>query len=152
MIIQGKGKLTAILVITLLTFWGCGSMQNDTTGFFEGEFHPCPGSPNCVSSMDVGADSYIKPFTYTSLSRQEAFDHLLGLLEKTRRCRIMTAEEAYIHAEFRSRLFRFVDDVEFFLPEQNKLVHIRSASRLGYSDFGVNRKRMEELRSLFEGE
>ena len=60
------------------------------------------------------------------------------------------AEERYIHTEFTSAFFRFVDDVEFLLDDGTRTIHVRSASRVGYSDFGVNRRRVEELRSRFD--
>jgi len=58
--------------------------------------------------------------------------------------------ETYWHVEFRSNVFRFVDDVEFLFDREKKLIHVRSASRVGYSDLGVNRKRVEKIRSLFQ--
>jgi uncharacterized protein (DUF1499 family) len=67
-----------------------------------------------------------------------------------RRAKVITDTGDYIHAEFTSRLFRFVDDVEFSFDDTNKLINFRSASRKGYSDLGVNRKRMEEIRKRFE--
>jgi len=67
------------------------------------------------------------------------------------RVRIVTAGETYLHAEFTSAVFRFVDDVEFLLDDAEKVVHVRSASRVGHSDLGVNRKRVEALREAFEG-
>ena len=66
----------------------------------------------------------------------------------TSRTRILTKEEDYIRVEYTSRLFRFVDDVEFYFPEE-PVIHVRSASRLGYSDLGANRRRVERIRELF---
>ena len=68
-----------------------------------------------------------------------------------KRAKIITDEGDYLYAEFTSLIFRFVDDVEFSFDDGNKLIHFRSASRLGYSDLGANRKRMEEIRKGFEG-
>jgi uncharacterized protein (DUF1499 family) len=66
-----------------------------------------------------------------------------------KRANIVTEQEHYIHAEFTSAIFRFVDDAEFYIDDAQKVIHVRSAARLGYSDFGVNRKRMETIRQLF---
>ena len=66
------------------------------------------------------------------------------------RITIVREEEGYMHAEARSLLFRFVDDVEFLLDADNRLIHVRSASRTGYSDLGVNRRRVERIRTAFE--
>ena len=63
----------------------------------------------------------------------------------------MEEDETYLHVEFTSRIFRFVDDVEFVFEDETKTIHFRSASRTGYSDFGVNRNRMEEIRRLLNG-
>ena len=65
------------------------------------------------------------------------------------RTTVVTVQENYIHAEFTSRLFRFVDDVEFCFDDDHKTIHLRSASRTGYSDLGVNRKRIERIRQRF---
>ena len=64
------------------------------------------------------------------------------------RARIAKRDSTYLHAEFRSRIFRFVDDVEFYLEVETNLIHFRSAARRGYGDFGVNRERMEELSAI----
>ncbi len=79
------------------------------------------------------------------MSPQEAQKRLIGLLEATKRARIVVSGDGYVHAEFLSRVFRFVDDVEFVLDPGNGLLHMRSASRAGYYDFGVNRRRLEAL-------
>lgn len=64
--------------------------------------------------------------------------------------RFVVEDDTYWHIEFRSRLFRFVDDVEFLFDLEQKLIHVRSASRVGYSDLGVNRKRVERIRAFFQ--
>jgi uncharacterized protein (DUF1499 family) len=63
------------------------------------------------------------------------------------RTRVVSEEANYLHAEFTSRLFRFVDDVEFHVDENAGLIQFRSASRAGRNDFGVNRARMEQIRA-----
>ena len=77
-------------------------------------------------------------------------ERLIGVIQGMKRCRIITMGDHYIHAEFTSAFFRFVDDVEFYFDSEAKIIHMRSASRIGYSDFGVNRQRMEKVRSLFD--
>lgn len=111
----------------------------------------CPDSPNCVSSLSAETDHqhFIPPLYYQS-SQAEAQAHLLTVIENLPRTAVMTAQTQYVYAEFTSLVFRFVDDVEFlFIPEQ-QLIHVRSASRLGHSDFGVNRRRVETIRRQFE--
>jgi len=77
-------------------------------------------------------------------------ERLIGVIKGMKRCRIITKDDHYIHAEFTSAFFRFVDDVEFYFDSEAKIIQMRSASRIGYSDFGVNRERLEKLRSLFK--
>ena len=71
------------------------------------------------------------------------------LVEEMPRTKIVTVEDNYLHAEFRSSVFRFVDDVEFLIDPKERAIHFRSASRVGYSDFGVNRRRMEQIEKGF---
>jgi uncharacterized protein (DUF1499 family) len=78
-----------------------------------------------------------------------AHDKVLAVLESSKRTKVVVNEENYIHAEFTSLVFRFVDDVEFLFSQERDgevSIDIRSASRVGHSDFGVNRKRMEDIR------
>ena len=63
------------------------------------------------------------------------------------RTSIVEERADYLYAEFASRLLGFVDDVEFYFPPNERIIHVRSASRLGHSDFGVNRKRIEDIRA-----
>lgn len=120
-------------------------------GLQNGRLLACPPTPNCVCSQTTDKAHFIEPIL-TNGSVTEAKARLLSLLGNTGRVSVTHAEDNYIRAEFTSRVFRFVDDVEFLLlevqPEQT-LIHVRSASRVGYSDLGVNRKRIEKLRSDF---
>ena len=109
---------------------------------------PCPKTPNCVSSLDARTKYFVDPFVYTG-SWMNARNALLTILETFQRSRIVTAEENYIHAEFRSRLFRFTDDVELMADVQEEKIHVRSASRTGYWDLGANRRRVEMIRKAF---
>ncbi len=108
---------------------------------------PCPSSPNCVSTQATDESHAIAPFRYRK-SRAEAKEALKDIVRTMPRTRLVEEDESYLHYEFTSLLLRFVDDVEFLLDDENKTIHFRSASRTGYGDLGVNRKRMEEIRSL----
>ena len=118
-------------------------MSKPSIGVVSSELRPCPSSPNCV----------LTTFEYAGIGPEEALGRIVTILENEERCRIITVQKEepfYVHVEFRSFLFRFVDDVEFlFLPELGR-VQVRSASRVGYHDIGVNATRVEHLRSLFE--
>ncbi|HEU5408067.1 MAG TPA: DUF1499 domain-containing protein [Nitrospira sp.] len=111
---------------------------------------PCPFSPNCVSTQATDENHAISPFQYKK-SRAEAKEALKTVLTTLPRTKLVDEDESYLHYEFTSLLLRFVDDVEFLFDEPTKTVHFRSASRTGYSDLGVNRKRMEQVRTLVGG-
>lgn len=109
---------------------------------------PCPRTPNCVSTQAPPGPQKMDPIPYTG-SLAEAREKLLRVLRARPRTRIVREDADFLKAECRSALFRFVDDVEFVFDDAAKEIHFRSASRLGRSDFGVNRKRMEEIRRAF---
>ncbi len=115
-------------------------------GARNGRLAPCKGTPNCVSSQSPGTPFFIDPIP---AGQKDTMERLSEVIRKMPGARIVERSREYLRATFRSRFFGFVDDVEFLFDEKNKVIHFRSASRLGSSDFGVNRKRMEEIRSLF---
>ena len=103
----------------------------------------CSKIPNCVCSQASLPARHIKPLSFTGPAAI-AWDKLQRLIAAMPRATIRTRDERYMRAEFTSRVFRFVDDVEFLLEEG--IIHVRSASRVGLGDFGVNRARVEEIR------
>ena len=115
-------------------------------GVQSGRLAPCPGTPNCVNSQSQDAQHRIKPLTYNSTPTQAIAD-LKTVIQNLERTKIITETENYLYAEFMSAFWGFVDDVEFLLDESAKVIHVRSASRLGKSDMGVNRKRIESIRA-----
>jgi uncharacterized protein (DUF1499 family) len=108
---------------------------------------PCPSSPNCVSTHAQDEGHAIAPIRYRK-SRVEAKEALKEVIRSLPRTKLVEGDETYLHYEFTSLFMRFVDDVEFLFDDENKTIHFRSASRTGYGDLGVNRRRMEEIRSL----
>lgn len=117
------------------------------TGIDNGFLSPCPSSPNCVCSDESSQDHKIEPYSLME-SAETVWQSLLDILEAQKDMRIITSNDNYIHIEARSKIFRFVDDVEFHLRPESHEIAIRSASRTGYSDFSVNRKRLERIRGL----
>ena len=138
-----------VLCVSIIAFAGCSEKEPSPLGVTNGKLSPCPESPNCVASQSDDKKHFIAPFSYEG-SLAEARESLAALIKSMRRARIVTFKDDYIHAEFASRIFRFVDDVELFLDDKTKTIHLRSASRVGYWDLGINRKRMETIRALFE--
>ena len=110
----------------------------------ENEFiEPCPKTPNCVSSIDTSRGHFIQPLEFSG-SAEDAQYKLLQVLNQFKRARVVTVEDNFIEAEFISSIFRFVDDVQFYLDDRKKIIHVKSASRVGFSDLGVNRRRIEK--------
>lgn len=118
-------------------------------GYATGRLAPCKTSPNCVASQADPKDEehYIAPI---ALKGKNAIAAVRKAVESMPRTTIVQVEPDYLYAEFRSKLMGFVDDVEFLADPAGGVVHVRSASRLGRRDFGVNRERIEQLRSILE--
>lgn len=117
-------------------------------GLLEGHLHRCFYSPNCVSSVEEPDDShYVEPISVPP--GVDAMSLIVEVISTFPRQKIIVKQENYIHAEFWSKVFRFVDDVEFHYQPELRLIQVRSAARLGYRDFGVNRDRIEAIRKRF---
>lgn len=110
---------------------------------------PCPSSPNCVVSQDGDEEHSIEPIAYRG-DRTTAKETLLKVLSVVPRTEVIEDTGNYIHTESTSRIFKFVDDVEFYFPEGENTIQVRSASRVGESDLGVNRRRIEQIRLAME--
>lgn len=113
-------------------------------GVKDGKLAACPGTPNCVNSQSEGGKEKIEPLPAVSIAE------IKKVVEGMERTTIIEESDNYLYAEFKSKLMGFVDDVEFYLDSGANVVHVRSASRLGQSDAGVNRKRVEEIRSKLQ--
>lgn len=123
----------------------CVSIPADI-GLADGHLRPCPRTPNCVNSEEAGGDWSIEPLAFTG-DAELAFRSLLDFLAAEPRVDLVTVEPGYAHAVFRTALLRFRDDVELRLDPEAGVIHVRSASRLGRSDLGANRARVESIRA-----
>jgi len=108
----------------------------------------CPASPNCVSSDAVDGAHAIAPLQLIVSSPADGWRAVRKIIDELPRTKIISSTDDYLHAECTSAVFGFVDDLELHLRPAEKLLAVRSASRLGYSDLGVNRKRVESLRGV----
>jgi uncharacterized protein (DUF1499 family) len=149
-------KILLIVLILILIGWAATmatlsatARRPDNLGVYEGKLAPCPNTPNCVSSQAEDDAPRIAPIPFDG-DADEALARLKAVLAAQPRTTIISAEGDYLHAECASLLFRFVDDVEFLVDRDAKVIHFRSASRIGRSDLGVNRKRMEAIRKDFD--
>lgn len=128
-----------------MTLFSCAGKRPSDIGVTNGRLAPCPSSPNCVSSEAADRTHAVAPFdlaTEPDLAWSGARQAVLELP----RTEIVVDEPGYLHAECRSALMGFVDDLELQLRSGASRIEVRSASRLGYGDLGVNRRRVERLR------
>lgn len=109
---------------------------------------PCPSSPNCVSSQAADEGHFVAPIEFSG-DAASAMARMRRAIESMPRTKITEASDSVIRAEFKTALLRFVDDVEVRPDAAAHVLHVRSASRIGYSDLGANRKRVEALRTAF---
>ncbi len=142
-------KTYLILAITLI-FTACSGTKPTDIGVKSGQLKACPSSPNCISTQADKSDEkhYMAPLSYTG-TMEAAKTKLVGIINDMERTTITENSGAYIHSEFMTPTMKFVDDVEFYFDDANKVIHFRSASRKGYSDMGLNRKRMEAITAAF---
>ncbi len=123
----------------------CAGRRPETLGVHDARLAPCPARPNCVCSDDAHAPHHVAPFELRT-SPEEAWPAIESVVADLPRTTIVSRDERYLHAESEGALLGFVDDLELHLRPERDQVAVRSASRLGYSDLGVNRRRVEELR------
>ena len=117
----------------------CAGEPPENIGNLGGRLADCPDSPNCVCSFEERESHYVEPLNASLAEIQR-------MLMSLPRARIVASDGNYLYAEFTSRIMGFVDDVEFLYDPDAGITHVRSASRVGYSDMGVNRERVEAIR------
>ena len=111
----------------------------------------CPESPNCVSTRTQQKSKRMDPIPF-ELDPEEVRKVIKGVVESLPNTHLEKESTHYLHYTFKSKIFGFTDDVEFLIDGEQKLIHFRSASRSGYSDLGVNKKRMTEIaKSINQG-
>lgn len=143
-----KTIISTVLAATLVVvLGGCGTTYPVARGSFNDQLGNCPSSPNCISSNASDEDRMYPPIRYKG-TREEAKRRLLGVLASYPRVTITQNKDNYLRAEFTTAVFRFTDDTEFLILDNR--IMVRSASRVGYSDLGKNRSRMEDIRKEFE--
>ncbi|MHB8623313.1 MAG: DUF1499 domain-containing protein [Sulfuricaulis sp.] len=139
-----------LVIIVCLPFVGLSihSRNRPELGLLDGRLRPCPSTPNCVCSEDQGRPSFIEPLSIK--------DNPQRSWEKIKRAirgmggNIDIDKDGYLRATFTTSIFRFMDDLELRMDERNRIIQIRSASRVGRSDLGTNRRRVKNLRARFD--
>ena len=140
-------KLLTVLVISVIGLFGLSMTANRPTnlGVSNGKLAKCPDSPNCVSTQAESDDHRMDSIGFQG-DADQAIENIKRTVGKLfSRAQLVDEHNGYLHFEFTSLIFRFVDDVEFFVDDETKQIHFRSASRVGHSDLGANRRRMKKI-------
>lgn len=132
------------LTLCALLSAGCGAPPPSILGVQDDDLAPCPASPNCVHTGHRHPDGTLP--LYLQGGDEGGWDRVLAVVAAMPRLTVVSSSGRYLHAEERSRLFRFIDDLELLLAEDGELI-VRSASRLGEGDLGVNARRVDRLRT-----
>lgn len=136
-----------LIVLAVFAFLSMTGTKPNNLGLTGGKLAASPDSPNCVSSAATDPRHAIAPFVLDR-SLGAAKEELRSAIAKLPRVKLITESDNYLHFECRSLIFRFVDDIELYLDAEAKTIHVRSASRVGHSDLGVNRRRVEAIRAF----
>jgi uncharacterized protein (DUF1499 family) len=139
-----KKPQACLMAAILMTTSSCATVRE-----LPGADMSCPSAPKCVSSEASDPRHHIEPFGFQD-PPLEAMQRLKEAVLTEKRVTIIEERPEYLHAEVRSLIFRFVDDVEFTLQPEQGLIQVRSSARVGYTDFGVNRRRVERIRQIFQ--
>ena len=148
---QRIGILLAVVIlfpILALAVLSALSRRPENLGARDGALAPCPDRPNCVSSTATTESQRVDPLNFDG-DAAAAMQRLADIVGAFPRVRIVAQTKTYLHAEFTSATFRFIDDVEFLAHPAEGRIDVRSASRVGHSDLGVNRRRVEAIRDRY---
>ncbi len=139
--------LVWFITLSVMLFPGCAGKRPTNLGLKDGKLTPCPNKPNCVISQTEDKKHFIAPIAYDH-SKDEAIKRITVVIKAQKRAKVIEQKENYLRVEFTTAIMKFTDDVEFYFPDE-KIIHVRSASRIGYHDMGLNRKRIEKIRQAF---
>ena len=133
-----------------MAFLSFSGKRPSNLGINNGALAPIPDSPNAVSTESENPNQKFEPIPLGTLTSSEMIQRIESIVESLPRTTIVEKTDNYLYVEFRSLVFRFVDDVEFYVDENNDCVRFRSASRVGHSDLGANRSRMAKIVELLD--
>lgn len=138
-----------VIVVPILGIYALSlfAVRPTNLGVKDGKLAACPASPNCICTQVEDVGHHMDAIRITG-STADALAKLKQAIATMPRAKIVTESADYLHVECTSLIFRFVDDVEFWIDGPNQTIHFRSASRVGHGDLGVNRKRMEAIRKV----
>jgi len=136
-----------IMIGIMLVAYSVASRKLPELGLLNGQLRPCPATPNCVCSEYQVESAFVEPLTYTTTAEQ-AWAKIKQVISETGGS-LIVEDADYLRVVYETPLLRYVDDVEFRQDKNLHRIHVRSASRVGKSDMGVNRKRVEKIRITF---
>ncbi len=140
--------ISLIAIILFAMIYGLGGNQPENVGLNNSSLSPCnPDKQNCISSN--ATTTYHSMSAWNTNDTSNDISKLKEIISKDERAKIMIETQNYIYAQYTSKFFRFIDDVEFLL-DTNGLIQFRSSSRLGRKDFGINRQRLEEIHKVLK--
>lgn len=139
-------KYSSVLISLIL--FSCSGIPRRDISTTQSSIQDCGSAPNCVSSLATLSDRKVSPIEFRG-NLKDFQKSAQAILNSFPRSEIVRAEENYFHFVFTSAFFRFKDDVEIYFNEAQSLIDVRSASRIGYYDFGANKKRVDNLKQHF---
>ena len=134
-----------VMIGRFIILGASSNQEGGPVGTMDGRIIACPDSPNCVNSEYTDSEAFIRPLEYPITGKQG----LISAIEATGG-EVQSNQNNYVAATYRIPIFGFIDDVEFRLDASDGVIHIRSASRAGYSDLGVNKRRVRKIRRALE--
>lgn len=148
--IRWKRRVVQLVLVggALLFALSLTAKRPKNLGIIAGQLTKCPESPNCVSTTAERESQRMAPLRLEG-EASVAMDQLLSIINELPRAQVVSQTEDYLYVEFVSLVFRYVDDVEFLIDAENGKIDFRSASRVGYSDLGANRRRMKFISERF---
>ncbi|MCH7882211.1 MAG: DUF1499 domain-containing protein [Proteobacteria bacterium] len=144
--------ISTLILAPIIVFFVLGlmSQSGEANGIVEGKLTKCPDKPNCIcTEFEADVSHYIDPVVFSQSNTSKVLSRLKNSVREMGGS-IQAENDNYLAATFSSSIFRFVDDLEIRIDRNQKMIHLRSASRVGYSDRGVNKKRIERLKNLYE--
>lgn len=145
-ILTGLGILIIFGIVSMIVN---NNIKPKNLGVQEGKLAEMPNSPNAVSSQTREVDKRVEPLLFKG-TLEESKKNIENIIKEFEGAKIITNEKNYIHVVFSTKIMKYKDDVEFFFDESSKIIEFRSASRIGKSDLGMNRKRYEAIKELYQ--
>lgn len=140
--------ISFFIILVIIFIISCSNVIPKNIGIKNGKLAEMPRSPNAVSSQTNITEKHVDPFKFNG-NLQNTKKIIIKIIKETSNAKIITQNQNYIHVVYTTKIMKFKDDVEFYFDNKAKLVHFRSASRVGYSDMGLNRKRYNQIKNKY---